>query len=56
MHVLAPEHIALASDVAALSKPNGYVRLAVNRPCRSSADGGEGARGMLLPDAVAWLT
>ena len=27
-----------------------------NKPCGSSVVGGEGARGMLLSEAVAWLT
>jgi hypothetical protein len=53
MYVLVPGHIVLASDVAALSKPNRFVVLAVNRPCGNSADGGEGERGMLLLDIAA---
>ena len=45
--------MVLASDVAVLSKPNGSIRLMANRPCGNSADGGDGARGTLPPDAVA---
>jgi hypothetical protein len=56
MYVLTLEHIALVNDVVALSKPNRYVRLAANRLCGSSADGGECARGTLPPDAVTWLS
>ena len=53
-HVLAPGHIVLVSDVEELSMPNGSIRLAVNKPCGSRADGGNGARGMLSLCAVGW--
>jgi len=52
MHVPAPGHTVLARDVVALCKPNGSIRLVANRPCGNSADGGDGARGMLPPDTV----
>jgi len=52
-HVPAPGHIVLASDVVALSRPNGSIHLAANRPCGNRADGGDGARGMLSLGAVA---
>ena len=38
-------HIALASDAAALSRPNGKALLEANSPCGSSLAVGEGAWG-----------
>jgi len=45
MYVRAFGRIALASDVAALSNPNGNALLGVNNPCGSNLAVGEGARG-----------
>ena len=53
-HMLAPGHIVLASDVAALSKANGIICLVENNPSGNRADGGDGARGMLSLGAVEW--
>ena len=47
MLVPTPEHIILASDVAALSNPNRSILFEPNRLCGNSADGGEGAWGTL---------
>jgi len=52
MHVPAPGHIVLASNVAALSMPNGSIHLVANSPCGSRADGGEVAWGTLPLNAI----
>ena len=44
----------LASDLAALSMPNGSIRPVANRPCGSRVDGSDGARGMLSFGAIGW--
>jgi len=44
-YVWAFGHIALASDVAALSNLNGNALLRVNNPCGSNLAVGESARG-----------
>ena len=42
-------NIALASDVAALSRPNGKAPFEANSPCGSSLAVGESARGASPP-------
>jgi hypothetical protein len=51
-YVWAFGQIALASDAAALSKPNGKALLEANNPCGSSLVVGESARGALPPVVV----
>lgn len=51
-YVWAFEHIALASDAAALSRPSGNALLGVNSPCGSNLAVGESARGASPPVVV----
>jgi hypothetical protein len=51
-YVWAFGHIALASDAAALSKPNGNALLGSNSPCGSNLAVGESARGASPPVVV----
>ena len=52
MYVWAFGHIALASDAAALSRPNGKAPLEANSPCGSSLVVGESAQGASPPVVV----
>ena len=52
-YVWASGHIVLASDAAALSRPNGCVPLEANNPCGSSIVDGESTRVTLSPNVVA---
>jgi len=45
-------HIVLASDAAALSRPNDNALLEVNSPCGSSLVAGESTRGASPPIVV----
>ena len=45
MYVWAFGHIVLASDAAALSRPNGSALLGANSPCGSSVVASESAQG-----------
>ena len=51
-YVWAFGHIALASDAAALSRPNGNALLGATSPCGSSLAVGESARGASPPVVV----
>jgi len=51
-YVRAFGHIALASDAAALSRPNGKDPLEANSPCGSSLAVEESARGASPPVVV----
>ena len=55
-YVLASGHIALATDVAALSRPNRCVLLEANKPCGSSVVEGDSARGVLSSNVVVRLS
>jgi len=48
-YVWAFGHIVLASDAAALSKPNGNALLGANNPCGSNLAVGESAWGVSPP-------
>jgi len=52
-YVWAFGQIAVATDAAALSKPNGNALLGANSPCGSSVAAGESALGALSPVVVA---
>jgi len=52
-YVWASGHIVLASDAAALSRPNKCVPLEANNPCGSSVVEGESTRVALSPNVVA---
>ena len=45
-------HIVLASDAAALSRPNGSALLGANNPCGSSVVEDESAQGAPSPNVV----
>ena len=51
-YVWAFGHIVLASDAAALSRPNGSALLGANSPCGSSVVAGESAQGAPSPIVV----